>query len=710
MLMRLVVLFLFTLMSTAYAEDQPSEMLLDADIISYSDQESRITADGHVRLLYEDHLLYADRLSYYQSEDRIVAEGHVFLFHSNGDLFVADRVDMADHMTRGVVEHLRARLHDNLLIAANNAERIDEKHLRLNQMAYSPCPVCRDSSTPPFWQIKAQQAIRDDVKQEMSYEHAWFEVLGVPVFYTPYLFHPTPDAKRKSGFLTPTISHSKTFGTSYQIPFYWNIAPHMDATIRPTFYGNENPHFQGEFRHSTPYGQYTLSGSGLFPKSDNIGSDRHHFRGQTNSEGTFYFGENWETGFRVNRSTDNTYLRKYKLGDDPFLTSKLYGHYLNGNNYSLVDGLSFQGLDQSQSQNIPLILPWWRNHLEKDSPWVRGSRFIFDQDVLVLSRKYSSETRRVSLKTSWDVPWISPIGHVWNFRPSLRVDGYHVYDVPDRTFPNDRDRDFSGQVGRFIPEMSIDWRYPLARRFTSSTMIVEPVVNLQISKEDNNSLKIPNEDSQSNELSDTNLFSSKRTYGLDLVEEGSRVSYGVYTSYELDNGVNANMLIGQHYRSKDQTGLTHLTSDDHHFSDYVGRLSLKPIESVRLLYHFRMDAESLDSMRDDVLFEYNRSPIFVRTHYMSLINPQNLSQPKRQELNIDTTFDVTKHWTFGLHGVKDLSSHIDRENRMISGGWSARYKGDCVDVLLTFERSFTQVGDVKPDSRFYVQLFLKTLN
>lgn len=58
------------------------------------------------------------------------------------------------------------------------------------------------------------------------------EILKMPVFYWPWLRFPI-DNRRHTGLLSPSISWSKNSGLDYQQPFYWNIAPNLDATFYP---------------------------------------------------------------------------------------------------------------------------------------------------------------------------------------------------------------------------------------------------------------------------------------------------------------------------------------------------------------------------------------------------------------------------------------------------------------------------------------------
>jgi len=54
------------------------------------------------------------------------------------------------------------------------------------------------------------------------------------VLYSPYMSFPI-DNRRLTGFLAPTFGHTQRSGFSLTTPFYWNIAPNYDATVRPRY-------------------------------------------------------------------------------------------------------------------------------------------------------------------------------------------------------------------------------------------------------------------------------------------------------------------------------------------------------------------------------------------------------------------------------------------------------------------------------------------
>jgi LPS-assembly protein len=76
-----------------------------------------------------------------------------------------------------------------------------------------PVKVCKaHPEQAPTWQLKSDKIIHDQERELVEYHHAWLEMWGWPIFYTPYFSHPDPAVKRKSGFLMPTYSHGRDLG------------------------------------------------------------------------------------------------------------------------------------------------------------------------------------------------------------------------------------------------------------------------------------------------------------------------------------------------------------------------------------------------------------------------------------------------------------------------------------------------------------------
>lgn len=695
--------------ATSPAPKKDSPVLVNADTISYDKENNSVTASGHVELYQEKRLVLADRVRYNKKTDTVVAEGNVSVLEPNGDVFFADQLQFTDQMKNGIVQHFRARFVDNSLLAANSATRVNEHVTQLKKAVYSPCTLCKtDPTRPPVWQIKADKVTIDKEKQKVSYRNAFFEAYGVPVMYTPVFSHAMPGADRKSGFLIPTYSHITSLGSTVKIPYYVDLGPSMDTTLTPYLTTAEGPVMIGEFRQLTEHGGYTLNGSITNPTdyraSANDPSAGRRIRGHLQGEGLFHLPRDMDVGFNFKQASDDTYLSRYKFGDEDFLTTRVYAEHIKDRDYTLMQGLSFQDLTAtSDSSKPPLILPLFTSHKEgKVSD--NGARWTIDSNAMALSRNAGTDSRRLSSTLGWSVPYITTSGHVFNATTSIRSDLYNVSDVVED--PANPNRTTSGGIVRFIPQTKIDWRFPLVKEEHNYHILLEPTANVIVSPYGGNPEKIPNEDSQEIELSDNNLFNDNRFTGLDRVEEGPRTNYGIRSTIRNGASQSADFLFGQSYRLKEESELPKGSGLNDNFSDYVGRVGVKPNDMLDVAYRFRLDNVNLNPHRNEIDTTFALSPVVWNVSYIFLNDNAVGSTPERKQIYSSASFALSKQWTITADARRDLSDG----GGMISSGGSLLYTGDCVNFTTALSKQFTRDQDIQPATSITFQIFLKNLN
>jgi LPS-assembly protein len=127
------------------------------------------------------------------------------------------------------------------------------------------------------WSVVGSEVIHDREEQVAEIWNARFKLGPVPIFYSPYLQLPVGD-KRRSGFLIPNAKYSTTNYFEFYLPYYWNIAPNMDATITPHYiHKRGNIMWENEFRY------LTQAGAGLmeldYLPSDKVFQDEHPTEG-----------------------------------------------------------------------------------------------------------------------------------------------------------------------------------------------------------------------------------------------------------------------------------------------------------------------------------------------------------------------------------------------------------------------------------------------
>ena len=236
-------------------------VLFKADQLRHERKLGIVVGRGNVEISQGDRVLRADTVSYNQKTDTLTATGNVALMEQSGDVLFADHVELSGDFKNGIVENIRMLLSDDARFAAVGGRRVGGDVIEMRKVVYSPCRTCLGSKTPPIWQIKAFSVKHDKSEKIIEYRDAFLEFFGIPVMYTPYLSHPDPTVKRKSGFLAPRYGNDSELGFLLEVPYYYNIAPDKDATVRPIITSKEGVVLAGEYRQRFAKGRIKFEGS-----------------------------------------------------------------------------------------------------------------------------------------------------------------------------------------------------------------------------------------------------------------------------------------------------------------------------------------------------------------------------------------------------------------------------------------------------------------
>lgn len=686
-------------------------VLLSAEHIGYDKESSTVIATGHVEVTQGETILIADKVIYNQTNNTAVAEGNVSILESSGNIVFADRAEMQDDFKAGVIDQFKARLSDDSLFVANSAKKIDENVTELHQAVYSPCKVCESEKGKgsPLWQLEADHVVIDRQKQEVKYNDAWMEIYGMPVFYTPYLSHPTPGADNKSGLLEPTFKQSTNLGTVYKQPVYYSIAKDKDVTFTPIFTTLEGPVLTGEYRQLFNNGGLTLNGSITKPQTRDAGgatSKGQNFRGHFEAVGHFDLDKSTDWGFNIRQTTDDTYLRRYDFSEDSLLTSRIYAEkrdFLQGfsgeksRSAANIQALKFDGLTAGDNNKAaPLVVPLANFNWESAPEYYKGRIFV-DTNLMSLTRQEGADSNRISNTVGWKVPYITDNGQVLEFATQLRTDFYWVKD--QLLAPGEL---YTGQTGRIIPQASLTWRYPMINDWQDGNLLLEPIVMVAASPNSANSNKIPDEDSQVPEFNTANLFSPDRFAGYDRVETGAQASYGLRGQAQFAGNKYVDWLVGQHYRQNTNNNFPYTNNSTSNLSDYVGKVDVF-YDPFTISYRTRLDKDSLAFNQNDVTGSFNYYPLTLSTSYLSLKNDPTLSNKK--EISGAMGLNLTKQWQWGVGATKDLEL-----GRLSSTSTSLTFQNECIYITNSFGRNYTFDRDIKPSTTFMFRVSFKNMN
>ena len=678
---------------------QPADapVTMSADVMGMDENHHIVVAHGHVEVMQGDAIMTADQITYYQDKDLVVAEGNVSMLQPSGDVYFAEKAELKDSMKQAVIDDFKARFIDNSVLAARKAVKVSSAVTKLKTAAYTPCNLCKDMA--PFWQMNASNATVDDLDERVTYRDASMEMFGVPMFYTPYLSHPTPNATGKSGLLTPSYSASPTFGTMARIPYYWRIGEDKDIVLTPWLTSTEGPLLHWDYHQLRDAGSYHVEGSITDPRArDGNGNltSGNQWRGHVFAQGDEQLDDHSHIGFDIQRASDDTYLRRYGFGDQQALFSRAYFEQAEGRNFSLAEGLNIQGLRSTDSQKTtPLVLPILQGYYETPMD-DHGIKYHVAGDAQLLTREQGVNQRRVSITPGVTLPFVTDDGQLFTATVNLREDIYNADNVPTSTTTT-----ADATTTRSLPQAALEWRYPLINPTDDGAWIVEPIVLGVAQPNGGNPTKIVNEDSKLLELSDTNLFSLNRMPGLDLYDSGSRVAYGVRSQFFQTNGVSYDAMLGQNYDFNSDTPFPNSTRAGQQFSDYIGRVAASYMP-ITVAYRFALDKDSAGLNRSEIGTTFYKPWLSLNASYRTIKNNSYLSDSREGILG--ATLPITDAWS--LYGSARRDFEI---NQMVTANGGIIYKNECFNIMLDGLRSYARDRDVAPTTVFTFRVGFKNL-
>ncbi len=678
-------------------DDEDAPVLLEAETVSYDQARDRITASGNVFLARGRFTLTADRIVYDRPAETVTADGDVVLVDDDGNSSFADRMELTDDLGTGFIEGIALRLSDASLLVARRGDREEGRLTTFRDVTYSPCQVCAERS--PTWQINADAVIHDQTERVLSYEDATFELAGVPVLYTPFFSHPDPSVPRQSGFLVPTFTSDSELGLTAEIPYHWVLAPNRDVTVRPTFTTEEGVLLALDVRDLQSFGRTDVTLSGTYDSDSAGGDDRG--RGHVDGRGRYGFGEDWQGGFDLRLASDDTYLRRFNIDDANVLDSRLFAQRIENDRFLDVSALGFQSLRPDDDQDeIPFALPQLRS-LFTGRIAGYGAQWAIRPDLLALYRSNGIDTRRGSIAAEISAPRISPWGDVLTASASLRGDVYAVQgDVA--TGVDDGDTSFEARV---IPRATFDWRRPYARLGSAGVAYeLEPVASLTLAPTGVNDDDIPNEDSLDLEFDETNLLRPDRFPGLDLVDEGSKVTWGLRTAgLGLDREL-WSVFLGQSYRFSETDVFESVSGLEEDLSDVVGRVGLSPHPWVDVDYRFRVDADFGGLSKSD--FQAVAGPPRLRLALGHLLLDESSAGElsRREEGRAALSLRLDQNWSLIAGARRDLDNGDDIRHTV-----GLIYEDPCLTVVLGVDRDFTSDRDARESTTVALRVSLRNL-
>ena len=401
-------------------------------------------------------------------------------------------------------------------------------------------------------------------------------------------------------------------------------------------------------------------------------------------------------------ASDRTYLRKFNFFElNPnVLRSNVMVEGFRQRNYIAANAYWFQDLRTSLVEGQPVVAPMFDfNHMGEADRF--GGRWQLDGNFRALFRDNGMDSQRVSIAPGYAIGRTWNTGLVTNATTTVRSDGYRLKGI---TRSNGSTDDVF--KGRLLPRLAIDARLPFKRHSEGLKQLIEPIVIGILAPNGSNSSDIPDEEGTVFELDDTNLLSLNRFAGLDSVDSGSRIIYGAKFGFYGPKSGNITGFVGQSYRFTKDRDLTSSKLLETDFTDYVGRLDIKPNEYIDILYRFKLAESNFSNKSSSIGFSFGPAALQLNGEYFFFEKGSTtVNTEGREEFVTSVNSQINQYWSASISTHRDLS----QDGGSLLHSLRARYSDECFTFESVAERSFTRDADIQPESRILFRLIFKNL-
>ncbi len=665
---------------------QPGETSIEADTADLIEGGTSILR-GNVQVVRDTKQVEADEARYDKTNGQVEAIGHLqfwdqgaYISGSRGNFSIDEDitiVEQAKYLLQGSHAHGEAGV---LTLEGSD-------FLKAQDARYSTCNPGDEA-----WVLEADSIQLDKTDDRGTARNVWVNFKGMPIFYSPYLSFPLSDA-RKSGFLTPSFGGSGNSGIEATVPYYFNIAPNLDATLATRAMSDRGVQLQGEFRYLFPWGEGQLGAEALADDKE-FNDDRFALKFRHRNT----FTDRIKGDLDFNWVSDSTYFED--------LGSSLN---ISGQTHLQQRGdLSYTGDWFNARTRVQNYLTIDRTIASEDRPYKRLPQFTFNTTFRERNRKLNfgaqaeavSFDRRSSVTgVRWDLnPYVSfPIRSAATYiipKAGLRYTGYNL----DNTSAGQSDN-----PSRFLPDFSLDSGLFLDRPFNFAgkgyVQTLEPRLYYLYRPFDNQD-NLPIFDTGEYSFNFSQLFRDDRFSGADRIGDANQLTVAL-TSRVLSGSGGEELLrasIGQirYFRDRKITLPANLR-DTRSGSDIVAEVSANLNRSWRASAGTQYDTSASRTDKNTLSLRYQPDSRRVVNLAYRFVRDEVEQTDMSAAWPLVHNWRAVGRWNFSLEGQRTLEAFAGFE-----------YEGCCWGLRLVGRRYLTSTSG-EYNNAIFMQFELKGL-
>lgn len=642
--------------------------------------EDQLIASGNVEVLFDGSRLTASEILYDRKKDTLQITGPIFIHSNDGTILTAQTATLDPRLENGILQSARIVLDQQLQIVAAQIDRRDGRYSQLYKTSATSCRVCGDR--PPLWEIRAERLIHDSEARQLYFENATFRVRGVPIFWLPRMRLPDPTLDRATGFLVPQQRNTTQLGTGIKLPYFFTLGDHRDLTVTP-YVSAETRTLELTYRQAFTNGDITVAGA---VSDDTLIAQ---YRSYLFAEGKFDLAGGYQLDFDIEATSDPAYLVDYGYSGKDRLDSAVSLLRVTDQSLFQTRLTYYESLrDSENNRSLPPVIAdlSYEGHL---TPAIGGT-IDYRASVDTAYRPSNDDgvtgrdVTRGGVAARWQNTWVLGNGILAEAATGVRADLYLVDD----------DTAFDETSARFVPDVGVTLRWPLATQTASgATHMLEPVVYLGWA--DSFGATPPNEDSTRSELDRGNLFAPSRFAGEDAVQTGPQIATGLTWSRFGAAGSTSTLSFGRVIKQDASEDFTLSSGLDGTRSDWLvaGQITAPGgfLFETRSLWADAGTAVVADSR---VAWRNDRIQLSAHYHWQ----PPDVDEGRDEtvsEWTLDGAFDITDAWSIAVDARYDLAA-----DRPVRTGLGIGWRNECVSIDVSVSRRYTSSSTIEPTTTF----------
>jgi LPS-assembly protein len=656
---------------------------LQAADVAYDTSASTVIATGTPVSIQSAHgSLKADQVRYEMASNRLFAEHNVMFTDPSGTTLRVERLELTGDMRAGTLDQLRLALPQLGEVGQAVSGSLANQQITLQGVTYSPCQTCPGATKP--WEIKAGQAVYDISSSTMTYHDARLNVYGVPVVYVPWFRHSLRADQPESGLLPPSFGRSHTLGEQISLGGYvWSPAENADYTFKTRLMSARGAQLLAQRRQQDVQSSSEVNASIM--NDVGLPQGQSGTRGHAKVAAEYDLDSTHRVGINAETASDDTYLNQYFNRNDPYLPSTAFAEQADAQSYVGGNITWFQDLNPTaKPAHTAQVLP----HLQASRWWAlgpAGGQLELNGDALALNRSEGIDTRRLATRAAYSLPWWLADGSKFTLGATGRADMYNIAGQKN------------GAITRLLSEGTLMWEKPYLS--PNGYHQITPKVLAALSPRGGNvANKIPNEDSVAYELDTTNLFELSRFAGLDRIETGPRLVYGIDNRWGSPDRTDYRLFVGQSLRRFNDASLPSSGGASTNASDWVAETEANPADWLGFNSRLRLDNSSWQLRRLDggMRLGQELGPQLSATY--SFLDNTN------ENLNSQLRIPLGPSWRFLARSQHDL-----RSSKVLEAEAGLTWLRDCYAIELVGRRKGFQNASLRPGTDYLLNFQLLTM-